>query len=236
MTWPIRGCWTTDRHSADVSADGLVEDVLGDRHLADVVEERRDPDPVDLGGRQGEVLRHRDHDRGDQGRRLAAVMRQRRDDRGQAGRRRVAGRLADLDGAGPAGGGDRRSRDAGVLVRLGEDVRLVAPERLRRVHRRVGVAHEGVARQARAGSTGDPDRDRDRQLGVAVDGEALAGDDRAELLGQDGPLFDVRLGEDQHELLAAVAADHVGRAEVRLDHLRDAPQHDVADRRGRRCR
>ena len=38
----MRGCWTTDRHSADGQGRRLVEDLLGDGDLADVVEQRRD--------------------------------------------------------------------------------------------------------------------------------------------------------------------------------------------------
>ena len=51
----------------------------------------------------------------------------------------------------------------------------------------------------------------------------------AQLLGEDRPFLDVGLGQDEHEFLAAVPADHVGRAQVRGDRLGDAPQHDVAD-------
>ena len=65
---------------------------------------------------------------------------------------------------------------------------------------------------------------------LAVDGEPLALDERAELLGEDRALLDAGLGQDEHELLAAVAADQVatraGCAEMRLG---DAAQHDVAD-------
>ena len=50
----------------------------------------------------------------------------------------------------------------------------------------------------------------------------------AQLLREDGAFLDVGLGEDQHELLAAVAADHVARPQVRAERLGDAAQHDVA--------
>ena len=63
-------------------------------------------------------------------------------------------------------------------------------------------------------AAGDPDRDRDADLLAALDREALAGDEVAELLGEDGALFDVGLGQEEHELLAAVAADRVGRPQV----------------------
>ena len=52
--------------------------------------------------------------------------------------------------------------------------------------------------------------------------------DVTELLGEDGALLHVRLGEDQHELLAAVPANHVGRPKVRGDGLGDTPQDVVA--------
>ena len=42
MTWPMRGCWTTERHSADVSATGLSRISCGTADLADVVAERGD--------------------------------------------------------------------------------------------------------------------------------------------------------------------------------------------------
>ncbi len=77
-------------------------------------------------------------------------------------------------------------------------------------------------------AAGDADRDRDRQVRVALDREALALDEVAQLLHQDGALLDVGLGEDQHEFLAAVAADHVAGAEVRAERLGDAAQDDVA--------
>ena len=77
---------------------------------------------------------------------------------------------------------------------------------------------------------GDADRDRDRQVRVALDREALALDERAQLLGQDGAFVDVGLGEDQHEFLAAVPADHVGRPQVRAERLGDAAQDHVAGR------
>ena len=120
----------------------LVEDLLGHGDLADVVEQRRDADPVDLGLGQLELARHRDDDRGDQRRRLAAVVGERREDRGQRIGGGVARLPADLHRPRPAGGRDRGARDPGVVVGLGEDVGLVAAERLGRVHRRVGVADE----------------------------------------------------------------------------------------------
>ncbi len=70
----MRGCWTTVRHSADVSAAGLSRISCGHGDLADVVEQGGDPDPVDLGVGQLELSGHVDDDRGDERRRLAAVV------------------------------------------------------------------------------------------------------------------------------------------------------------------
>ena len=79
----------------------LVEDLRRDGHLADVVEQRRDPDPVDLGSGSWSDRAIDDHDRRDQRRRLAAVMGERRDDRRQEVGRRLARLPADLDRARP---------------------------------------------------------------------------------------------------------------------------------------
>ena len=59
MTWPMRGCWTTRPPLGRRQRRRLVEDLLGDGHLADVVEQGGDPDPVDLGLGQLELARHR---------------------------------------------------------------------------------------------------------------------------------------------------------------------------------
>ena len=66
------------------------------------------------------------------------------------------------------------------------------------------------------------------RLRIALDRERLALDERAQLLGQDRALLDVGLGEDQHEFLAAVAADDVARPQVAGEDLGDAAQDDVA--------
>ena len=92
----------------------LVEDRLRDRHLADVMEQRRDPDPIDFGLGQLELVGHLDHDRRDQRGGLAAAMRERGDDRCQGGRRGVARQQADLPRPGAPGVRDRGSRDARV--------------------------------------------------------------------------------------------------------------------------
>ena len=55
----MRGCWTTVRHSAEVRRRRLLEDLLRHGDLADVVEQRGDAQPVDLGVRQLELLGHR---------------------------------------------------------------------------------------------------------------------------------------------------------------------------------
>ena len=93
------------------------------------------------------------------GRRPAAVAGQVGDDGGERGQDRLAGGEADLLGPGAAGRRDGRAQDARVVLGLGEDVGLVAPERLGRVHRGVGVADEGVRAEALALAAGDADRD-----------------------------------------------------------------------------
>ncbi len=143
---------------------------------------------------------------------------------------------ADLHRPGPPGVGDRCSRDAGVLVGLLEDVGLVAAERLGRVHRRIGVADEGLHPELLSGPADDADRDRHRQVLVALDAEPQALDELAQLLAQRRAFLDVGLGQDQHEFLAAVAADEVARAEVLGDRLGDAAEDDVAGRVAVACR
>ena len=64
--------------------------------------------------------------------------------------------------------------------------------------------------------------------GVALDREPLALDELAQLLAQRRAFLDVGLGQDQHEFLAAVAADQVAGAEVFGDGLGDAAQDRVA--------
>ena len=132
------------------------------------------------------------------------------------------------------GVGDRGARDAGVLVGLLEDVGLVAPERLGRIHRGVGVADE----RCPSGAAGpEPPT---MPIEIVTDRSVLpstlklqALDELAQLLAQGGAFLDVGLGQDQHEFLAAVAADQVARPEVLGDGLGDAAQDDVAAMRGR---
>ena len=116
----------------------------------------------------------------------------------------------------------------GILVRLGKDVGLVAAERLGGVHRAIRVADERLEPECRPGPAGDADRDGDREGGVAFDLEGELLDERPQLFRQDRGLLDVGLGQDEHEFLAAVAADEVARPEVRLDRLGDASQDEVA--------
>src|SRR4029077_14368573 len=132
----------------------LLEDVLGYRHLADVMEEGCDAKPGDVRLRQLELAGASHDDRRDEGRWLAAVVRQRGEDARQRGRGRSSGLLTDLDGSGSTGRGNRGAWDAGVVVGLGEDVRLVPPERLRRIHRGIGVPDEGLHPELLACSAG----------------------------------------------------------------------------------
>ena len=232
----MRGCWTTVRHSADDSGAGLSRISSGHRDLADVVEQGCDPDPVDLGIGQLELAGHLDDDRGDERGRLAAVVGERRDVRGQDVRRRVPCLPPDLHRPRAARVGDGGPRDAGVLVGLLEDVGLVAPERLRRVHRRIGVADEVLHPELLARPADDADRDGDRQRRVALDAEPEALDELAQLLAERRAFLDGRLGQDEHELLAAVAADEVAGPEVLGDGLGDAAQDACRPPRGRTCR
>jgi len=62
---------------------------------------------------------------------------------------------------------------------------------------------------------------------IAIDAEASALDECAQLLAQGGAFLDVRLGQDEHEFLAAVATDEVARAQVLGDRLGDAAKDDV---------
>ena len=228
----MRGCWTTVRHSAGRERRRLLEDLLGDGDLADVVEERRELDPVDLGLRQLELAGHVDDDRGDERRRLAAVVGQRGDERGRAPRSRPRAPA----GRSPSRAPGRRSRSA----RAGRGRRRRARRRCRSgsgratwpstsPRRRRGRACR--SRSCLPGPAGDADRDRDRQVRrCRRPRSAGAATSVAQLLGQDGALLDVGLGQDEHELLAAVAADHVARPQVGADRLGDAAQDDVAGR------
>ena len=65
------------------------------------------------------------------------------------------------------------------------------------------------------------------RLGLPSIGEPLALDELAQLLAQRRAFFDVGLGQDQHEFLAAVASDQVAGAEVLGDGLGDAAQDRV---------
>ena len=56
----------------------------------------------------------------------------------------------------------------------------------------------------------------------------VALDEVAQLLAERRALLDVGLGQDEHEFLAAVAADEVARAKVLGDRLGDPAQDDVA--------
>ena len=147
----------------------LLEDLLGQGQLADVVEQGREPQPVELRVGQPEAAPEQDGERGDPGRRLAPVVGvggERLDERPLGGR---PGEPPDLDRAGAALGRDRRARDPGVLVGLLEEVDLVAAEGLRRVHRGVGVADQGVDAEGAADADRDADRDGDADGTVPLD-------------------------------------------------------------------
>ena len=114
----------------------------------------------------------------------------------------------------PAGG----CRDAGDAV-------LAGP--LRGVHRAVGADDQLVRGPAVVGIADDADRQRrlaaaDRQLdGHRVDAEP-------DLLGQDEGAGRIGLGQEHHELVAAVAGGGVDLADAEGDDLADAAQDTVA--------
>ena len=209
---------------------GLGQDLVRDGELAQVVEEARGPDPVQLA--IGQVDRARERDRG------------LRDQRGRpAGPRRALGEGGDqrlLRGThrGPSdvqrlvarGGRDRRPADRVLVARLAEHEHLVAAQRLRGVQGGVGVAHQRVEPQNLAHAARDTRRHRDRQLLAALDRDLGAADDPAQLLGQGRRRVHVRLGQQDQELLPAVPSRDVDRADVGGQQLGDGPQDGVPGR------
>ena len=207
----------------------LLQDLLGHRDLADVVEEGSDPDPFDLQVGQLEVPGDRHSDSGDEHGRLATVVRHRRDDFAEGSLGSLPGDGGDLQGSSATGRRDWRARNSSIVVGLLEDVGLVATQGFRRVHRLVGVSNEGLGAQGLALATGDADgdRDRDRELRARLEHAAL--NEEPKLLGHLGGFLRARLRKDDHEFLAAVAAYDVGLAQIRTEQVRHTPEHDVAD-------
>ena len=168
-TCPILGCSETTRHSGAASSPGLDEDLVGDRQLAEVVQEARGPtrsiSPFGQVERPGQA----DRPLGDQGRGLARP--------GGRATRRPGGRPRDapiaarptstpaLAGLRPRWGAPHEPPLAG----LAEDVDLVPPQRLGGIERRVGVPDQHVGLEELAVAAGHPGGEGDRQDIPAVE-------------------------------------------------------------------
>ena len=171
----------------------------------------------------------RDDDRRDERRRLAAVVGERR-------RRRTSARPSRRR----APAGRSRSRGPGRRPRSGR----AAPGRRRRARRRCrsgcGRAtwpstsprrRRGPASPSGAGCPTPPAMPIEMvtaMSGLPSTVKCWRSTSVRSFSAEDRALLDVGLGEDQHEFLAAVAADEVARAQVAGEGLGDAPQHHVA--------
>ena len=133
--------------------------------------------------------------------------------------------MAHLPARGYDARGGRSRFTAGPLLR--REVHAIAPALLRPAHGRFGPLDQEVAVLAGA-ALGDADRDGD--LGAAHGARHVGPED-----GAAHPLRDPRgrgerhSGNDQQELVAAVAHDGVADAQRARERLPDRPQHVVAD-------
>ena len=110
--------------------------------------------------------------------------------------------------------------------RLGRGARdAVLAAALGRVHRSVCADEQRVRRPTVGGVGDDADRDRRRRVDAR---HALLGDRQADLLGEHPATRRVRLGQQRHELVAAVAGRDVDLANAAADGVGDAPQDLVA--------
>ncbi len=207
---------------------GLVEDLVGDGDLAEIVEERRDADALDLLAGEAHLEGDACRQRRDHVGRAAAVVRLRRQDRCERLRRRVARPTPEGSGLGPVSGGDRGTPHRRPFVELAEHVDAVATERLGGVHRRIGAVDDHVQLQLRPGASGNADADGGPDLLVAGDAQRLAHDQVAQLLGDADGVLRGRLRQDEHELLAAVASEGVTGPHGAADEARHLAQHGVA--------
>ena len=151
---------------------------------------------------------------------MNAVERRRSPRRGPAGRSRWLG-PGRRRRSGPAGRG--RPRRAPRRCRSGSG-RATWPSTSRRRRRGRGFPSGAASRSPPA----IPIEIVTDRFALPSTAKRCALDERPELLAQRRAFLDVGLGQDQHELLAAVAADHVAGPEVRGDRLGDPAQDDVA--------
>lgn len=128
----------------------------------------------------------------------------------------------------------RRSvRDGGLahlcaLVELAEQIRAVATQRLGRVHGRIGPVDEHVELELRAAAARNPNADGGLDRLVAGDAQRLLHDHGAQIFGEPHRVFGRRLRQDEHELFAAVATEHVARPDRVGDEAGDLAQDCVA--------
>ena len=205
------------------------QDLVRDRELAEVVEEARGPDPLDLAAgqveRPGQADRHlRDHRRrparprrpGEQG-----VL-----EGGGGGAHR---RPPDLHGPGARLRPDRGAPDDAALLEsrgTRRPDRARAPSPSRAPHRRRG-------RGRRAGGSGrgppaTPALSVTSSTWPSSSRDLAPADETAQLLGAGRGRIGVRLGHDDHEFLAAVATHEVDRPDVRAQDVGDFAQDGVA--------
>ena len=151
------------------------QDVVGDRELAEVVEQAGRPDAVELARSGRSTARASATD-------ASAIIvdglpahASRPGERGeQRVLRGVHGGPADVERPRARLGADRRPADRALVAGLAEHVDLVAAERLRRVQRGVGVADQRVEAQHLALAAGDAGGQRDaHELAVGRAGPRL---------------------------------------------------------------
>jgi hypothetical protein len=82
--------------------------------------------------------------------------------------------------------------------------------------------------ELRAAAARHADADRDPDALAAGDGERLLHHEASKLLGQPHRLLGERLGEDEHELLAAVPPEGIAGTDRTADEIGDLPQDRVA--------
>ena len=190
---------------------GLVEDRVGDADLADVVQQRRRADVLDLGRREPEAARHGDGHLDD---RLGVLA-------------RVAVALEQ---------GDRERLDGVAAVQLGGDAEslAVAARRSRRARRRPPGRRPVPAPRCRTAR-----RDRRRRRRTAPrpptrrcrgSGRPRAPADRPAAVRRRRSSRLAGLAQEQREAVGAGAADHVLGARARAQRLDEGGEQRVAGR------